>query len=103
MDVADAKIEHEFLVGKVRKIEVLITDLTSLDVRVLVGVGLRKTRPQMSIDVTCVREMDPKTINKQIILMDLSGLMDLICCYFTLLYFVQSDFKLCKLEKEKLC
>ena len=84
MDVADAKIEHEFLVGRVRKIEVLIADLTSLDVRVLVGVGLRKTRPQMSIDVTCVREMDPKTI-KQIILMDLSGLMDLICCYFTLL------------------
>ena len=66
MDVADTKIEHEFLVGRVRKIEVLIANLTSLDVRVLVGVGIRKTRPQMSIDVTCVREMDPKTI-KQII------------------------------------
>ena len=58
--VAETNIEQEFLVGRVRKIEVLIADLTSLNVRVLVSVGLRKPSPQMIIDVTCVREMDPK-------------------------------------------
>ena len=62
--VAETNIEQEFLVGGVRKIEVLIADLTSLNVRVLVSVGLRKPSPQMIIDVTCVREMDPRKIER---------------------------------------